>query len=71
MVAVPVAIPVSMPDVKPIVATPVLLLPQEPPPVLLLSVEVVDWHIVVVPAIAEGVGLIVTIAVTWQPVASL
>ena len=66
IVAVPVATPVTMPDVAPIVATDVLLLLQLPVPNVLLSVVVPPAHTVLVPEMV-GSGVTVTIAVTKQP----
>jgi hypothetical protein len=52
--------------VEPIVATLVALLVQVPPPAS-VSVVVEAAHTLVAPEIADGIGLMVTIAVDWQP----
>ncbi len=62
MVALPAAIPFSVP-VEPTVATDVLLLLQLPPVVVLLSVVFVPSHIDNVPVISAGTALMVTTAV--------
>jgi hypothetical protein len=59
---VPAVTPVIAPVVEPMVATPVVPLIHVPPPVASVSVVVVARHIVVVPAIATGVGFTV---ITW------
>ena len=54
MITVPAVTPVTMPELLPTVAIPVLLLLQEPPVVLSLKVVVAPTHTVVVPVIAAG-----------------
>ena len=66
MVAVPAAIPVTMPDV-PIVATPVLLLSHVPPTVVEERVVVVPAHKAVVPVITAGIVLMVIDVVVLHP----
>ena len=55
MVAVPVVPPVTMPVLKPTVATVVLLLDHVPPPASLNAV-VVPGQTLVTPVIADGSG---------------
>ena len=62
MVAVPAAIPVTIP-VEPMVATDVVPVLQVPPEELLLNVVVEPWHNPEVPVIAPGSGLTVTVVV--------
>lgn len=65
---VPLVIPVTIPVVRPIAMLVAALL-QVPPTVALLSVIVKPAHTCfVVPVIGNGSGLIVTVAVVWQPV---
>jgi hypothetical protein len=66
MVAVPEVIPVTSPEVEPIVALPLLLL-HVPVPVLLVKVVVSPWHMVEAPDIETGNGLTVIIENTGQP----
>ena len=63
--------PVAIPVAAPIVAIPVLLLLQVPPPVALAKVVVEPVHNVGVPVIAAGLGLMVTTAVIIQPVGNV
>ncbi len=70
MPGVPAATPVIIPLAEPIVACAVLLLLQTPPPVALVRVVVRPTQTDAVPAIAAGMGLTVTAAVTRQPVLS-
>lgn len=67
IVALPAETPVASPDVL-IVATPLLLLAQVPPPSALLSVVVLFTHTLSVPAITDGNALTVNEAVLRQPV---
>jgi hypothetical protein len=67
MLDVPDTTPDTTPDALPIVATPVLLLVQVPPPVL-VSVLVVPTHTTGVPPIADGTGLTVNTLVMKHPV---
>jgi hypothetical protein len=67
MVDVPEATPPTTPVPEPTVATPVLLLLHEPPPVLLVSVVLLPTHMLVEPAIATGFADTVTVVVTLQP----
>jgi hypothetical protein len=60
-----------MPEDRPTVAIPVLLLLQVPPVTALLKVVVEPAHTVVVPVIAEGVVLTDRIAVEAQPFVSV
>lgn len=71
MVAVPAATPVMSPEVRPAVATPVLLLVQLPPLIASLSVMVVATHSADAPIIAVGEGLTVTVVVVTQPVGNV
>lgn len=71
MVAVPADMPVTTPVVAPIVATPGLLLLHVEVPEASVRVEVEPTHNVVVPDIADGSGLTVTVAVAIQPVGSV
>ena len=59
--------PVSKPVMISVVATAVLLLDHEPPKVASLNVVVTPWQINVVPVIANGSGLTVTVVNTKQP----
>ena len=63
MFGTPAATPVTTP-VEPIVARPVLLLLHVPPAVTSFNVVVAPAHNVIVPVIAAGKGLTVTIDVT-------
>jgi hypothetical protein len=67
----PVAIPVTTPDVDPMLATAVLLLFQVPPGVASLSVLVLPMHRAVVPVIGRGFGFTVAVAVTIHPLTAL
>ncbi len=67
MMDVPEATPVTMPDDRPIVATPVLPLLHVPPLVASVSVVVESTHAVIVPPIDDGIGLTVTTAVAKHP----
>jgi hypothetical protein len=66
MVVVPGDTPVTIPVDEPIVATPVVLLLQEPPPVLLVSVIVDPGHTVVGPTIGPAADITLTVVVTRQ-----
>lgn len=61
MVAVPAAIPLTVPVAAFTLATAALPVVQVPPVVALLNVEVAPVHIVVVPVIAATVGPPVTV----------
>jgi hypothetical protein len=65
--AVPITIPVTTPDVDPIVATPTLLLDHVPLPGVHESVEVKPGHIESAPEIDAGVASTVTVAVLTEP----
>ena len=71
MVAVPAAIPATIPVPEPIVATPGALLLHTPPGVGLLNVAKPPEHTCAVPAIAPGDVLIVIIFVAKQPADSV
>ena len=64
----PAPAPNKLPEDEPMVATVVLPLSHVPPVSASVRVEDKPWHILVVPIIAVGVGLTVTIAVILQPV---
>ncbi len=66
----PADTPVITPVPAPTVATALLPLTHEPPVVILPKVIVAPTHTGIEPVIADGNGLIVTIAVTEQPVLS-
>ena len=68
MVITPEVTPVTMPDVAPMVATPVLLLVHVPPEVASVNVVVKPTHTFVVPPIAAGFGLTVKLVTAIQPV---
>ena len=67
MVAVPAPTPLTMPEEEPTVARNVLLLAQVPPVVASVSVVADPGQIVVVPLIAPGKGLMVTVALPSAP----
>ena len=67
MVAVFAAIPVSKPDVAPIVATVVLLLLHEPPEMVFPKVVELPVHMAVLPVIAPGNVWTVMFRVATQP----
>ena len=69
MVDVPGDTLVSSPEVKPMVATPVLLLVHVPPPAS-LKLAVVPMQILTEPTMIEGCELTVTVFVALQPVIS-
>ena len=71
MVVVPARIPLTTPVADDTVATPVLLLLQLPNGVLLARDDVPLIQVFVVPVIADGSGLTVTIDVVIQPVGSV
>lgn len=71
MVAVPAPVPVTIPDIKPAVATAVLLLVHDPPVIVFVNVVVAPAHMFLVPLIAVGPGLTVTTVVILHPVASV
>ena len=71
MIVVPVATPVTVPDSEPMVAAAILLLLQAPPPTASPSVVVSLAHTVVVPVMAVGERLTVTVVVALQPAAEL
>ena len=66
MVGVPGAAPVTMPEVEPIVAIDVLLLLHVPG--ALRNTVVDPAHIVVIPLIAAGIALTVTVVLVAHPV---
>jgi hypothetical protein len=68
---VPADMPVTIPVEKPIVATPVLLLVQPPPPTPSLRVISDPAHTVAGPLMAVGDGLTDTVVVTRQPVGNI
>lgn len=70
MVAVPVVAPVTTPDAEPTGAIAVLLLLHAPPVVASVSVIVAPTHTLLLPVIAAGEVLTVTVAVVAQPVPS-
>ena len=69
MFVVPAATPFTIPESKPTVAVPVLLL-LHVPPTASLSVIFDPAHTFIVPVIAAGNGLTVITALTIQPVGS-
>ena len=71
MVTTPEVTPVTIPDVEPMVATPVLLLVHVPPEVASVNVVVKPTHTFVVPPIAAGFGLTVKLVTAIQPVLSV
>ncbi len=72
IVAVPGATPVTMPEETPTVATDVLSLVHDTPPlVALLSAVVEPWQTVNVPPIAAGSGLTFMLFVRRQPVGNV
>ncbi len=70
IVELPADIPFTKPDVMPIVATDKSELSQVPPPIP-VNVDVDPAQMVVVPVMADGVGLTVTTVVVAQPVESV
>lgn len=60
IVAVPGAIPVTIPEDVPTVATDVFVLLHEPPVMELLKTVELPTHTLAIPVIAAGLGLIVT-----------
>ena len=71
MAAMPADIPLTIPELTPIVATALLPLVQVPPPVALLKAVVAPVHNVVVPVINPGIGLTVTVFSAEQPLGSV
>jgi hypothetical protein len=67
MIAPPVFMPDTMPDIVPTVAIIGLLLLQVPPVVTSDNVVVDPTHKIVVPVIADGKGFTVTVIVTLHP----
>jgi hypothetical protein len=67
IVDVPNATPVTIPVVKPTVATAVLLLVQVPPGTASLNVVEEDTPVTPIPVIGAGIGITVTAVVTLQP----
>jgi hypothetical protein len=67
MIAVPNVEPVTIPDVEPIGAIPVLLLLHVPPPAS-VRVDIKPKHIAVTPVIGSGVRFTVSEVVTKHPV---
>jgi len=70
MLAVPAAMPVTMPAAS-MVAIAVLLLLHAPLVLVVLNVVVVPTQALSVPVMAEGSGFTVTILVSWQPPAPI
>ncbi len=68
---VPALIPVTIPEDDPIVATPVLVLVQVPPIVVLLAVIDNPTQTLAGPVIVAGSGFTVTIVVVKHPVGSV
>ena len=64
MVAVPPDTPLNIPVVEPILATPLAVLLQVPPPEISLNVVVLPEQMLLAPLMAEGVAFTVTGAVT-------
>ena len=67
MFVVPDETPFNKPVDTPMVATPVLLLVHEPPPVLLVNVIEEPTHTLEAPVIAAGLALTVKPATAIQP----
>src|ERR1043165_6424825 len=67
MVAVPKAIPETIPVVEPIDAVPGALLLHVPPASELDNVVVEPRHAIMIPAMGAGVAVTVTIAMALQP----
>ena len=67
ILAVPVVAPVTIPVLRPTVATVDALLVQVPPPAS-LSAVVVPTQTIVLPDIEDGVETIVIVTVAMQPV---
>ena len=61
--AVPGPVPVTIPDVAPIVATVIGRLLQVPPPLASLRLVIPPLQITLMPVIAAGIGLTVTTCV--------
>lgn len=60
--------PVTTPDEVPMVAMVVILLLHVPPLAASLRVVVLPWHTLVIPVIAGGGGVTVTVPVIEHPV---
>jgi len=67
IVALPADIPVTVPEIGPIVATPALLLAHVPPDDVLLNVVVAPTQTDAVPVIAAGKALTVAVVLEEQP----
>ena len=67
MVAVPADTPVTIPELMPIVAIVVAVLVQVPPPTASVSGVVAPIHTVIIPVMAAGTGLTVTVSTAAQP----
>ncbi len=67
MVALPAATPETIPVAEPTVAIEVLLLVHVPPEVALFSVTEAPTHVAIVPVMADGNGVTVTVVVTDPP----
>lgn len=67
IVVAPAATPVTVPVTEPTVATATVLLLHTPPVVAELSVVADPAHTLVVPVIAAGIALTVTVVVVLQP----
>ena len=63
MVVVPADIPVTIPEMLPMVATVVMLLVHVPPLVASVKAAVDPTQVVSIPVIPEGSGLMVTVIV--------
>ena len=63
----PLAMPLTVPSVRSMVATDVLVLVQVPPPMASVRVVVPPIQILLVPLMTDGDGLTVTTAVAAQP----
>jgi hypothetical protein len=68
---VPIESAFTNPDVEPIVATDVVVLDHVPPPVALLSVEVLPIHKLTPPVMDAGDAFTVIDFIIWQPVPSM
>lgn len=67
MVVVPLMIPLTTPELLPMVATEVLLLDQMPPETPLLKDIAAPWHTDIGPYMAVGVALTVNEIIAIQP----
>jgi len=71
IVTTPSVMPVTVPDVEPMVATAVLLLLHTPPLVISVNVIVKPTHTLLVPPMAAGFGLTVKLVTAIQPVVNV